>query len=265
MCDTGSKDIPEFPTSSNPLVHALQVAVFLEGLGFRPVEISYALGEYQDSKLLGGAILNTLIWIKEQEAEKGGEEKGGSPLRYAERLVEELHKKYYSKDSGGWKPLYGDLLGLLIQIDNMVSGLERPDRERESLSEPMPIRWSFTRDGIMLTEAIAKVCHETNKSYCETLGDSTQLPWMSAPDWQKESAIDGVQNIIQNPDCTPENSHNCWLEVKKKYGWVYGEVKDLDNKTHPCMVPYDDLPFEQKIKDQLFLAVAKTLIQRNCR
>lgn len=61
------------------------------------------------------------------------------------------------------------------------------------------------------------------------------------------------------PHVGPEDSHNSWLAEKESGGWVYGPEKDEGAKTHPCMVPYDDLPVEQRRKDALFLAVARTL------
>ena len=42
-------------------------------------------------------------------------------------------------------------------------------------------------------EQIARVAHEANRAYCLSLGDPSQLPWEEAPDWAKESAIDGVR------------------------------------------------------------------------
>jgi hypothetical protein len=42
---------------------------------------------------------------------------------------------------------------------------------------------------------IARVCHEVNRAYCTSLGDESQLPWDSAPQWQKDSAINGVRFI----------------------------------------------------------------------
>lgn len=35
-------------------------------------------------------------------------------------------------------------------------------------------------------QQIAKVCHEANKAYCETLGDYSQPEWEAAPAWQKD-------------------------------------------------------------------------------
>ena len=45
------------------------------------------------------------------------------------------------------------------------------------------------------------------------------------------------------------------MTQKSKDGWTYGTVKDAEAKTHPCLLPYSELPQEQKIKDQLFISV----------
>ncbi|XUM24954.1 RyR domain-containing protein [Bradyrhizobium oligotrophicum S58] len=46
---------------------------------------------------------------------------------------------------------------------------------------------------------------------------------------------------------------------KLRAGWVHGEVKDADAKTHPCIVPFDQLPRVQQAKDKLFRAVVAAL------
>lgn len=110
-----------------------------------------------------------------------------------------------------------------------------------------------------VVEAIAKVCHEANRAYCQTIGDDSQLTWEEAPVWQKESAMNGVEFHVKNSDSTPEDSHNNWLKEKEKDGWKYGEVKDVDKKEHPCMVPYDQLPYNQKVKDALFISIIRAI------
>ncbi|PCJ55926.1 MAG: hypothetical protein COA79_20165 [Planctomycetota bacterium] len=82
--------------------------------------------------------------------------------------------------------------------------------------------------------------------------------WKDAEDWRKDSVIDGVKNIVDGIVRTPGDSHAAWMETKKEEGWEYGEVKDADNKIHPCMVEFDDLPAEQKSKDFIFLAIVKS-------
>jgi hypothetical protein len=101
-------------------------------------------------------------------------------------------------------------------------------------------------------ENIAKAAHELNKAYCESIGDNSQPSWEDAPEWQKSSAINGVQFHLDNPDATPSASHESWLKQKTEEGWKYGEVKNPETKEHPCFVPYEQLPNEQKAKDYIF-------------
>lgn len=107
--------------------------------------------------------------------------------------------------------------------------------------------------------AIARVAHQVNRAYCLAIGDSSQHHWDDAPDWQQESAINGVKAHLENPQMTPEMSHEAWLAEKKKTGWKYGPVKNPDKKEHPCFLPYNELPMEQRTKDYLFAAVVKAL------
>lgn len=111
----------------------------------------------------------------------------------------------------------------------------------------------------MKKEVIAQVCHEVNRAYCASMGDMSQQPWDQAPDWQKNSALNGVQFHLDNPDSKPSDSHNSWLEEKKRDGWKFGQIKDVTKKEHPCFVPYEMLPQAQQAKDFLFLAVVRAL------
>lgn len=108
--------------------------------------------------------------------------------------------------------------------------------------------------------ALAKVCHEANRAYCETLGDFSQPEWSEAPDWQRESAQAGVEQILRDPETTPEESHLGWCRIKVADGWKWGPVKDPSKKEHPCLVPYGRLPEEQRRKDALFGAVVRALM-----
>jgi hypothetical protein len=105
--------------------------------------------------------------------------------------------------------------------------------------------------------ACAEAGHEMNRIYCMSLGDYSQPAWKDAPDWQKESAIKGVQGALAGN--TPEQSHEGWLEEKKATGWKYGPVKNPDKKEHPCMVPYGELPPEQQTKDHLYLTSVRAM------
>lgn len=111
----------------------------------------------------------------------------------------------------------------------------------------------------MTIEEIAKVCHEANRVYCASLGDYSQRYWIDAPEWQRKSAINGVQFHIQSPDAGPSGSHESWMKEKVADGWKCGPVKDAEKKEHPCIVPYDQLPQTQQLKDSLFIAIVHSL------
>lgn len=108
-------------------------------------------------------------------------------------------------------------------------------------------------------EDVARVCHEVNRAYCRAENDFSQVPWDEAPQWQRESAIAGVQTAIDNPAATPESLHQSWMTHKRADGWILGPTKDAEAKTHPCLLPYEELPRAQRTKDYLFLAVVNAL------
>lgn len=65
---------------------------------------------------------------------------------------------------------------------------------------------------------------------------------------------------------TPEEAHNSWMESYFEMGWKYGEKRDVEKKTHPDLLPFYDLPQDERDKDAIFLALvwlAKSLTKEN--
>lgn len=108
-------------------------------------------------------------------------------------------------------------------------------------------------------EVAAEIAHETNRLWCEANGDFSQPRWEFAPDWQKESARDGVRFHCENPDAGDAASHENWMKHKLEDGWVFGPSKDPALKTHPCLVPFEALPREQQVKDALFRSIVHAI------
>ena len=110
-------------------------------------------------------------------------------------------------------------------------------------------------------EQAARVCHETLRAFCQTLGDNSLLPWKDAPEWQKESSRDGVrfyfEQFAAGIEPSPSATHERWMKQKKAEGWKRGNTKNSKTKEHPSFVAYDDLPLQEKQKDYLFAAVCK--------
>lgn len=97
-----------------------------------------------------------------------------------------------------------------------------------------------------------------NKRWCELNQDYSQVSWEEAPDWIKDTVINGVQFQIDHPDSNPEDSHKNWCAEKLADGWSYGDKKDSQKKTHPCLVSYDKLPPIQKVKDSILVAIVES-------
>lgn len=110
-------------------------------------------------------------------------------------------------------------------------------------------------------QIIAQMCHEANRAWCAMAGDLSQPTWADAPKWQKESAVAGVHFHLSNPDAGDSASHDNWMKQKEADGWVHGEVKDPEATppTHPCMVPFGELPIQQQAKDALFRSIVHAL------
>ena len=47
-----------------------------------------------------------------------------------------------------------------------------------------------------------------------------------------------------------ENVHDVWACQRISQGWTYGEKRDDVKKTTPCLVPYNELPEEEKEYDR---------------
>lgn len=107
---------------------------------------------------------------------------------------------------------------------------------------------------------IAKICHEANRICCEAAGDNSQKSWEDAEKWQRDSAEAGVKFRAEHPEAPASATHDAWSADKLRDGWVYGSVKDAAAKTHPCLVPFLDLPPHQRAKDVLFGAICAALL-----
>lgn len=143
-----------------------------------------------------------------------------------------------------------------------------PENDSQEIGESLAIKnardelWvmmGYALKERMAPESIARVAHEVNRAYCASIGDNSQPAWADAPQWQKDSAMTGVRMHLANPQAGPEASHDSWLAEKAATGWKFGPVKDPEKKEHPCFVPYEQLPPEQRAKDYLFRGVVHAM------
>jgi hypothetical protein len=153
----------------------------------------------------------------------------------------------------GLIPLPLGPLGFLVPV-RFSSHLAESSYERK---RRCPVR---AGGGKVQDEQIARVVHEANRAVQIEQADPT-IP--VSPSWDdtdpetQRSAIEGVRGVRNGN--SPEQSHQGWCDFKLDNGWTLGPVKDEVKKEHPLLVPYDELPASQRVKDALFVAIVQTL------
>ena len=104
--------------------------------------------------------------------------------------------------------------------------------------------------------AIARAVHESIRAYQVALGEQASPPWEQAGEMQQWSR-DAVEFALSHP--TPGAQHEEWISAKRRDGWTCGPTKDAAKKTHPSLVPFDQLPESEKNKDAILVAVVQAL------
>jgi len=108
-------------------------------------------------------------------------------------------------------------------------------------------------------ERIARVCHAALSAYREALGQDPLPPWDAAPEWQRRSSREAVRFRLEHPHAPPDAQHEQWRRDRLADGWRHGPVRDEAAKTNPMLVPYTELPEDERRKDLLVMAVVRSL------
>lgn len=109
-------------------------------------------------------------------------------------------------------------------------------------------------------DVVAQVCHEANRviqMYQADPAIPVSQGWYDLDQQSRESLIDGIRLVRRG--ATQEESHTNWVKFKLDRGWKYGPVKDEAKLEHPLLVPYEQLPESQKLKDELFVGIVRAL------
>lgn len=107
-------------------------------------------------------------------------------------------------------------------------------------------------------DEMAEVCHTVVRMLQVINAEAEVSPeWSELSDEGRKDARRGVMNCLLGE--TPEELHNSWWRGKVKDGWTWGPVKSAELREHPCMVPYDELSDEQKLKDALFVSIVSRM------
>ena len=58
------------------------------------------------------------------------------------------------------------------------------------------------------------------------------------------------EELLSLTEKMAENVHEIWSEGRIREGWKYGEKRDDNLKTTPCLVPYSELSEQEKAYDR---------------
>ena len=79
--------------------------------------------------------------------------------------------------------------------------------------------------------------------------------WSERDEKFRSQMTEYVESLRGKALPTHEEAHDSWWRKYEEMGWVYGAVRDTEKKTHPDMVPFNDLPKDERDKDEIFLAL----------
>ena len=58
------------------------------------------------------------------------------------------------------------------------------------------------------------------------------------------------EELMELVEVMAKNVHEVWSQSRLSEGWTYGARRDDEKKTHPCLVPYEELPEIEKDYDR---------------
>lgn len=59
---------------------------------------------------------------------------------------------------------------------------------------------------------------------------------------------DEIEKLVE---LLARNAHDRWALQRFKDGWSHGDTRDDTGKTHPCLIPYEELPEIEKEYDRI--------------
>lgn len=140
-------------------------------------------------------------------------------------------------------------------------------------------------------ELIARSIHEQYLTHQLSLGlelgsHVSLVPWNELSDAYKESSRKQADDIIRKihsihciirPIINWDDprfvftqieleklavlEHERWFNEKKLQGWIYGQYRNDKERTHPCLIPWNDLPEDEKDKDRNAIMAIPQLLE----
>lgn len=73
---------------------------------------------------------------------------------------------------------------------------------------------------------------------------------MYQPKPEDTAAVTLPEEILALCEQMARNTHEVWAANRMAEGWTWGPRRDDALRQHPCLVPYEELPEEEKAYDR---------------
>lgn len=117
-------------------------------------------------------------------------------------------------------------------------------------------RLRLENDGLraraLTIERIARVVYGVNQTYNKILGKESR-------DWAESKQGFMLGTAVAINGTSEQMLHEAWLGFMKDAGWKHGDKKDSGAKTHPNMVPFEELSAEERSKNLLTRVIVENL------
>lgn len=64
------------------------------------------------------------------------------------------------------------------------------------------------------------------------------------------SGVELPPELLELAEAISKNVHEIWSQNRLNEGWKYGDKRDDEKRETPCLVPYEQLPEEEKAYDR---------------
>ncbi|MFY9803438.1 MAG: RyR domain-containing protein [Candidatus Acidiferrales bacterium] len=75
-------------------------------------------------------------------------------------------------------------------------------------------------------------------------------PYIPHPVDTSQISLAELQPLLE---ALARNAHEIWAQKRLQDGWTYGPQRDDAQRTHPCLVPYEQLPESEKEYDRVLV------------
>jgi len=107
---------------------------------------------------------------------------------------------------------------------------------------------------------IAAVAYAANRQFSQIVGGKpVNPPWEEYPEDLKQNLITAVKKTVNEKIVSAKLNHLQWVKDRMDMGYEKGENINWKKKTHPDLVPFEELPLSSQLKNVLFLAIVNSL------